>query len=55
MTAVEIEIQLFEADHFEWAAGVMKRNWGSSRIVSRGKVHDALELAGFVALDATFS
>lgn len=32
-----------------WAAEVLMRSWGSTRVVSRGRVHDALELPGLVA------
>ena len=50
MGDAEIEIQPFEARHFEWAAGLLRRSWGSTRIVTRGRVHDALDLDGFIAL-----
>jgi ribosomal protein S18 acetylase RimI-like enzyme len=32
-----------------WAGEVLTRSWGSTRIVSRGRIHDALELPGLVA------
>jgi ribosomal protein S18 acetylase RimI-like enzyme len=32
-----------------WAADVLTGSWGSTRVVSRGHVHDAVDLAGFVA------
>jgi ribosomal protein S18 acetylase RimI-like enzyme len=33
----------------EWARELLARWWGSQRIVTRGRVHDALALRGFIA------
>jgi ribosomal protein S18 acetylase RimI-like enzyme len=32
-----------------WAAELLTRSWGSTRVVSRGRLHDALGLPGIVA------
>jgi ribosomal protein S18 acetylase RimI-like enzyme len=36
-------------DDRAWVEGVLVRSWGSTRVVSRGRVHDAALLPGFVA------
>ncbi|TCL65921.1 acetyltransferase (GNAT) family protein [Hydrogenispora ethanolica] len=33
----------------EWLLLCLKENWGSEKIVTRGRVHQALELPGFIA------
>ena len=33
----------------EWIVRMLTEQWGSPRIVTRGKVHDALALPGFIA------
>jgi GNAT superfamily N-acetyltransferase len=35
---------------FDWIANVLKENWGSPRIISRGTCHDAARLPGFMAV-----
>jgi ribosomal protein S18 acetylase RimI-like enzyme len=50
MEGAGFEIRPFATDHHDWATAFMSRNWGSTRIVSRGRIHNALKLAGFVAL-----
>lgn len=50
MESAEFEIRPFDRHYLEWAAGNLKRNWGSPHVVSRGRVYDALNLPGFVAL-----
>jgi len=42
-------VRRIEAGDRQWAAEVLTRSWGSTRVVSRGRLHDALELPGFVA------
>jgi ribosomal protein S18 acetylase RimI-like enzyme len=37
-------------DRRRWAMGLLEERWGSVKIVTRGKVHDASRLPGFVAL-----
>ena len=50
MGGAEVEIRPCDARYLEWAAGLLRCNWGSTRVVSRGRLHDGLDLAGFVAL-----
>ena len=44
------EIRGLKPSDREWSDAMVRRHFGSSRIVSRGRVHDAAELPGFVAL-----
>lgn len=37
-------------EHREWAAALTGERWGSTAVVTRGRVHDARRLEGFVAL-----
>ena len=41
---------LNQQDHV-WAVSVLKQYWGSTRVVSRGIIHHADQLPGFIALD----
>ena len=50
MERTEIDILSFDANHREWAGELLEREWGSTLVVSRGRLHQALELPGFVAL-----
>ena len=34
----------------KWADGLIRKRWGDTRIVARGRIHDTSTLAGFVAL-----
>ena len=45
-----VAIRLFEAGDRPWAADLLNQAWGSNLVVSRGRLHDALLLPGFVAL-----
>jgi len=36
----------------DWVANVLKKYWYSTRIISRGKVHEAEKLPGFIAQQA---
>ena len=45
-----MEIRELTASDREWTAAVLGEHFGSSRVVSRGRVHDAEQLPGFVAL-----
>jgi len=40
---------LNQSDH-KWAMGLIKDVWASTRIVSKGKVHDINELPGIIAI-----
>jgi GNAT superfamily N-acetyltransferase len=44
------EVRRLEAGDRPWAAELLTREWGSTRVVTRGRVHDAAELPGYVAL-----
>ena len=44
-----IEIRPVDRDDRAWMSRLLAQWWGSPLVVSRGKVHDALELPGFVA------
>ena len=48
MTMIQAR-SLIEGDR-EWAVRLVEKRWGSRMIVSRGRVHDAGELPGFVAM-----
>ncbi len=45
----EIEVRAFRELDREWASGLLSTRWGGTRIVSRGCVHEATRLPGFVA------
>lgn len=45
----DFEIQPLTDDDRPWAATVLAEAWGTSRIVSRGRLHQADQLPGFVA------
>lgn len=45
-----IEIRPMEDSDREWAAGFLKKRWGSTRMVSRGRLHEADEPPGLVAV-----
>jgi GNAT superfamily N-acetyltransferase len=49
-----IVIREIAKDDGDWVRAVLKEHWGASEIVSRGAVHDASLLPGFIAvMDAT--
>ncbi|MCF6096144.1 GNAT family N-acetyltransferase [Thermovorax subterraneus] len=35
----------------EWVAQFLEKNWGSTKIVSRNRVHEAVNLPGFLAVE----
>jgi DNA-3-methyladenine glycosylase I len=45
----ELAVRRLEAGDRAWAAEVLARAWGSTRVVSRGQLRDAAELPGLVA------
>lgn len=45
----QIEILPMADGDRPWAAGILEANWGSATIVTRGRVHNAVKLPGFVA------
>ena len=49
MTASEIGTRAFARSDLTWAVPLLERDFGSSTVVSRGNVIDAIELPGLVA------
>jgi GNAT superfamily N-acetyltransferase len=45
----DFEILRLAEDNLTWASNLLKDRWGSTRIVSRGRVYQADTLPGFVA------
>jgi ribosomal protein S18 acetylase RimI-like enzyme/adenylylsulfate kinase-like enzyme len=45
-----VEVRSREPADDAWAQAMLAENWGSTRVVSRGRIHDAMSLLGFVAL-----
>ena len=43
-------IRRIEKSDREWALEILSDSWGSSKIVSRGVIHEADQLPGFIAL-----
>ncbi len=48
MTSIQIR-PIEEADK-EWISSLLEKQWGSTKIVTRGKVHQVDKLPGYVAL-----
>jgi len=44
-----IEIRSVEAEDRDWIGSVLTENWGSPRIITRGRSHDVPELPGLKA------
>lgn len=44
-----VEIRRIEKNDEEWITTLLIDHWGSANIVSRGKIHDASVLPGFIA------
>ena len=44
------EIVEMSSEYREWARGLIRDRWGASEIVTRGRIHDATRLPGFVAV-----
>lgn len=47
---MKLEIVEFTDKHRPWAKQLLTENWGSARIVTRGKMHQADALPGLVAV-----
>jgi len=48
-------IQLYEEKHRNWAVSLLNEQWGDTKIATRGKLHQADKLPGFVAeIDGSF-
>lgn len=48
---ITFEIQVLENSCRPWVRQLLEAEWGGSIVVSRGRVHDASHLPGFIALD----
>jgi ribosomal protein S18 acetylase RimI-like enzyme len=48
----EFKIMRLSREHRDWAAGLLRERWGDVLIVTRGRIHDASTLPGFIALKA---
>ena len=44
-----LRIRRLAPEDREWAALVLERHWGSTRVVTRGRLHRCDRLPGFVA------
>lgn len=47
----DFTVREITADDREWLAWFLEKNWGSTKIVSRNRVHDASNLPGFLAVE----
>ena len=45
-----LQIRPLEKDDRDWVAGLLKEQWAGPGVVSRGKLHRADELPGFIAV-----
>ena len=45
-----IEIHPLNEIYIDWARGLLEQSWGSSQVVTRGRIHQADKLPGFVAI-----
>jgi len=43
-------IRLIDNSDAAWIAALLEENWGSVKVVTRGRIHDASRLPGFIAL-----
>jgi GNAT superfamily N-acetyltransferase len=50
MPDTPIEIDDLDARYIDWARDLLCRTWGSTQVVSRGQIHEAIKLPGLVAL-----
>ena len=48
---MSVRIRPFTKEYKTWATALLTGHWGSARIVSRGRVYQADELPGFVAVE----
>lgn len=45
-----VRILPLEKDYRDWARGILVQTWGATLVVSRGRLHDASKLPGYVAV-----
>ena len=46
---MEFHVREKTSEDIKWIAPYLKENWGSDKIVTRNRIHNALELPGFIA------
>jgi len=46
----EVEIRPIDKNDIKWVISVLKRRWGSTKIITKGKAHQADQLPGYIAL-----
>lgn len=46
----EFEIKPITEEHKDWVEKILKTSWGSTKVVTRGKIHEADKLPGFIAI-----
>jgi ribosomal protein S18 acetylase RimI-like enzyme len=47
------QIRSINKDDKEWVGNLLKEHWGSAKIVTRGRIHQADEIPGFVAVQSS--
>lgn len=50
MDVADFGIRSLTAEYRSWANDLIEQHWGSVKIVTRGRIHDASALPGFVAV-----
>jgi len=45
-----LEIVEYDESHLPWARDLLFKSWGSTKVVTRGKIYDACSLSGSAAL-----
>lgn len=45
------QVRPLNKDDHSWVVGLLNENWGSTRMVTRGRVHHADEFPGFAAVE----
>ncbi len=51
MSVAEPAVRPLREDERPWLAGQLRRAWGATEVVSRGRVHDAAQLPALVSVD----
>lgn len=46
----EFEIKPITEEYKDWIEKILKTSWGSVKIITRGKIHEANKLPGFIAV-----
>ena len=49
LNVLEYHVREKTREDLKWIAPYLKENWGSDKIVTRNRIHNALELPGFIA------